>query len=260
MPTHHLEWRTNFRANLSLWPEIAPNIRTLAECHGQKYDEKEFLKRFPMGPKLIVPKTTRSVRNAFEAVSLAGLAYRTGGTQDKLYLTKLGQVLFKFLGVGAEKPLINERNRHLAADRLIAGLAVIVEYRTIWKLMRLTENRLTNDELNRAMAVIKTTDDVGRAAKLVLASRENGDLDVIGPNLYSGKDKLDQRKVLNPWFLRAGGGRLFTSLQNGDKFRRIEPFAEPMIDRWIKDEALPGMHASTDAKCAKAMSEHAGCL
>jgi len=264
MATHQLEWRTNFRANLYLWPEIAPNIRAVAECTGQKYDERAILAQFPTGKHAKQPKTTRSVRNAVESLSLVGLCYRTGAPQDKLMLTKLGEVLFKFLGVGTSKPLINDKNRQLAAERSIAGLAVILEYRTIWKLMRLTGNRLTNDELNRAMRLMKTTANVEEAADRILEAREKGDLSLIGPYLYTGRNKADQRKMINPWFLRAGGGRLFIWLPtpgsgSKSKFRHIEDWAVPMLDAWTKNSGLPSLHASTDASCAQAISEHSGC-
>src|SRR5579863_124779 len=238
-----LQWDSNLRANLALWPKVLPNIAALVKCDGQPYVEEEFMKTFPStsseGSK--APKDSRAVRNTFEALALSGLAYKDSATPPILHLSDLEISVFTFLGVLGEKSFANERNRRVLADALIAGLSIVVEYRAIWMLLRRTNGLLTNEELNRAMRRIQYLEDVEEAGQAVLAARGKKDPTLIGPRLYKEEEysdetkKTDQRKAMNPQFLLAGGGRLFISMEDGADYRRLEDWAVPLIDRRLDD-------------------------
>lgn len=259
-----LKWDSNLRANLALWPKVLPNIAALAKCDGQPYVEEELMKTFPStsseGSKS--PKDSRAVRNTYEALALAGLAYKDNATPPILRLSDLGISVFTFLGVLGNKSFANEKNRRVLADAIIAGLSVVVEYRAIWMLLRRTNGLLANEELNRAMNRIQYLEDVEEAGRAVLAARSQNDLTLIGPRLYNDEDysdetkRADQRKAMNPQFLLAGGGRLFISMEDGTDYRRLEDWAVPLIDRRLDDPSTL-IHASTDEESVRLMSENA---
>src|SRR5712671_6549847 len=112
MASTPLRWRTNLRANLVLWPEVAPNIAALINAAGQTYNEDELIKSFPGSSKETTkaPTDTRAVRNTFEALALAGLAFKDSTDPPKFQLTDLGASLFTFLGIGSQR-FANEANR-----------------------------------------------------------------------------------------------------------------------------------------------------
>lgn len=259
-----LKWDSNLRANLALWPKVLPNIAALVQCDGQPYVEEELMKTFPTtqseGTKS--PKDSRAVRNTFEALALAGLAYKDTASPPILHLSDMGMSVFTFLGVIGDKSFANERNRRVLADAIIAGLSIVVEYRAIWMLLRRTNGLLTNEELNRAMKRIQYLEDVEETGQVVLAARSKNDPKLIGPRLYKDEEyavegkQADQRKAINPQFLLAGGGRLFISMEDGTDYRRLEDWAVPLIDRRLEDPSTL-IHASTDEESVRLMSENA---
>jgi hypothetical protein len=244
-----LTWRTNLRANLVLWPTVAPNIAALAKQDGRIYDEAAFLASFPRSDGEKAPTDARAVRNTIEVLALAGLAFRDQSNPPHFRLTALGRSLFSFLGVTSGTRFATEANRALLADLLIRALAVVAEYRAIWMLMSGTAGVLSNEELNRAIGRIRFLDDIDSTVKSILEARSDGDVARIGPRLYNDADyaneatRLDQRKAMNPLFLLAGGGGIFITL--GDELRRLEDWAMPLIDRRLRD-TTPLIHASPD--------------
>jgi hypothetical protein len=263
MASTPLEWRTNLRANLVLWPDVSPNITALVAFDSQPYNEDEFIKSFPAASKdtTKAPTDTRAVRNTFEALALSGLAFKDSADPPKFRLTDLGASLFSFLGIGSEKRFANENNRPVISDVLIRGLSIIVEYKAIWTLMRHTDDLLSNEELNRAMAQMRYLEDVPRVAKKVLDARLAADPAKIGPRIYEdekyveSEKRQDQRKAINPLFLLSGGGKLFITMDDAEEYRRIEDWAVPLIDRRL-DEPVPQVHASTDREIAHLISEY----
>ena len=246
-----------------LWPDVAPNIIALVAVDARPYNEDEFIKSFPAASKdtTKAPTDTRAVRNTFEALALAGLAFKDSADPPLFRLTDLGSSLFSFLGVGRPKKFANENNRPVVSDILIRGLSIIVEYKAIWMLMRRTNDLLSNEELNRAMARIHYLEDVPQVAKMVLDARLAGDPTKIGPRIYEDDKYLDagkrqdQRKAMNPLFLLSGGGNFFITMDEEEEYRRIEDWAVPLIDRRFEEPA-PQIHASTDREVAQLISEY----
>lgn len=253
MPNFPVEWRTNLRTNLVLWPDVAPNIAALAAQDGAAYDETQLLAAFPQAGT-----DGRAVRNTFEVLAVAGLAVRDGAPAV-FRLTSFGRTVFSFLGVTGATRFLNAQNRHLLAELFIRALSSVVEYRAIWSLMRRTGDILSNEELNRAMAQIKYLDDVPLAADRVMDARRRNDVTLIGDRIYEPEKyvdpvgRADQRKAMTPLFQLAGGGKLFITL---DDDRRIEDWAVPMIDRRLAEPG-PMLHASTDADVSSLVSEYA---
>lgn len=244
-----INWDINFRANLRLWPEPVPNIVSLIELQGQVYDESAFIAHFPSGTSGRAPTDTRAVRNTFEALSLAGLAMRSETTNEFL-LTDLGRCLFSFLGHRNGERFANESNLELIGKPIIRGLSIVNEARAIWHLFRGTANVLTNEELNRAMAAIHTLADVPTVAGRIMQARQDNDPTAIGPRIYHDDryavDPSEQRKAMNPQFLLYGGGGILIDVSDSSEFRRLRPWAIPLIDGLLHAD-LPNFHGSTSA-------------
>jgi hypothetical protein len=259
-----LKWDTNLRANLVLWPKVVANIGALAQADGQPYVEEDLLKQFtslaPAATK--APTDSRAVRNTFEALALAGLAYKDASGPPTFRLSDLGASVFTFLGVIGDKTFANGRNRRVLADAMIAGLSIVVEYRAIWMLFRKTNGLLSNEELNRAMGRIQYLEDIPLVADRVLEARQKKDPALIGSRFYKDDEfadeskRSDQRKAMNPQFLLAGAGRLLIAMEDDSEFRRLEDWAIPVIDRRLDDPSML-IHAGTDEETVRLVSEHA---
>jgi hypothetical protein len=256
-----LRWRTNLRANLVLWPEPAANIRAIVGLAGRKYDEDEFLKHFGADAETDkTPRDARSVRNTFEVLTLSGLAFKSEGEPALFLLTDLGKAAVRFLGLAPGRDgVANEANIHLLAHHQALGLGAVSEIRAIWALMRRCDNRLSNEELNRAMFSISSSIDIERVAQLVLTARATSDPTIIGERIYENEkydtDKGDdQRKAMNPIFLLAGGGGTLINLAGRDGFRVFREKSVASVDASLASPPWPIVH-DTSANSASTLSE-----
>jgi hypothetical protein len=200
----------------------------------------------------------RAVRQTFEAMAYQGLVYRS--KQGNLVTTRLGHYLLSFLGLlKGEKGWANTNNIRIASGPSILGLSVLVEVRVVWSLMRGLGNRLSNEELNRAMLRIGHIGDIPDTIKAIQDARAKDDPTIIGPRLYDdasygGEDETGQRKAINPFFLLAGGGGLFIDISSRDAHRVLNPDCVDLIDRALEREFEP-LHASTAADTIAAISQ-----
>jgi hypothetical protein len=235
-----MAWDLNLRANLRLWPKPSPNVAALVSFEGQPYDDEAIVMEG-------AASNPRAVRQTFEVLAQCGLAYRDRTSGDVLRLSPLGRNALSFLGIPEGRRFANEKNLRLVAGPLIRALAGIVECRAIWMLMRACEDKLSNEELNRAIARIATIVDVPETARDVMQARFQGDPSLIGPRSYDDSkygtpEESDQRKAMNPQFLLAGGGGIFISVIQTEMMRAIEPWAAPLID-----QALSGPRSAEHA-------------
>jgi hypothetical protein len=247
-----LEWDINFRGNLRLWPEPSPALSAIAKLDGRRYDEESFLKALPEGTEGKSPSNTRRVREPVEALRMAGLATREGDPAI-FRLTRLGRHVFSYLGALGEPSFANQFNRNLIAEPLVRGLSVIVEHRVIWRLMRSLDDKLTNRELNAALGILRTTEDIPRAVEVIARAREAGDEGRLGDLVYD--DAAAERKAINPKFLLAGGGGTFISVERDSPFRELLPAAIPLIDSCLRYPAF-SRHLSGEVSVALLISDH----
>ena len=241
---------TKKRVNLRLWPEATHNIAHLAACNGDAYNETLLAAR--------IGGDDRAVRQTLEAMAYVGLACREG-TPPRFRLSSLGEGAMSFLGNTGGPRLLNESNVDILSSYMAQGLAVIGEYRAIWCLMRATENRLSNEELNRAVPLLSTLDDVEPVAEKILRARLSNDPTLIGARVYDvGKygtpEASDQRKAINVLFLLAGAGGLLIEVSAGNEERSFTPWAVSLVDAALrKQNTLRNM--SNDADTVRAMAK-----
>ena len=248
-----VDWDANFRGNLRLWPKPSQILSSIAALDGKLYNERDFLRYLPVGTEQKSPTDTKRVREPIECLQYAGLAIKDG-TPLVFRLTDLGRYVFSLLAADGENPTLRNGNRALLANTLIRGLGIVVEYRIIWKLMRLVDNKLTNRELNLAMAMIHSEADANAAADAILRFRETGNQKWIGNVIYA--DKTEERKAINPKFLLAGGGGTFITVERNDEYRRFPPSIVPVIDS-VLEKPLRSVHISTSNNVVMAISNAA---
>lgn len=232
------DWGLNVRANLTLWPTPVPHIVSLFSCVGSQWDEAAFAG--------ILGADERAVRQTFEVLARTGLAYRDPNT-DVLTLTRMGDQVGRFLGFSGPTTFANVANLRLIARGVCRALGQVVEYQAIWRVMRACDDRLTNEELNRVIARLNTSADIGPAAAAVLSSRATADPTLIGPRLYEdaayATDPAGQRRAITPLFQRVAAGGLLIDMSGDD--RRIRGFAIGFIDSELARGRYT-LHAATD--------------
>lgn len=245
-------WDVNLRANLRLWPSVPPNVQQLIPAMGELWDDSDLADRF-LGNRS--DSSRRAVRQTFEALQYEGLAYRDGS--NRLRSTALGDYAFSFLGLQGARKFANEHNRVILAEPFVWGLSVLVEVRAIWDLMLRLDNRLSYEELNRAMRRITTLEDVPDAADAVAAARSARDPRLIGARIYGDADygtseETQQRRAMHPQFLLAGGAGTF--IDDGP-YRSILDDVVPIVQASLRVQDHRLRHAGTDSETALAISD-----
>lgn len=246
------QWDINLRANLRLWPEPLPNVRALCGAIGSIWDEEQIAAQF--FAEQSGHDRRRAVRQTYEAMAYEGLVYRSH--EGRLEATSLGQFVLRFLGLIGPRQYVCNANRQIVSAPMIYGLSVITEVRVIWGLMRMLDDHMNNEELNRAMARVSSPADVAATAEAIRASRTNADPTLIGPRAYDpdsygSPQENDQRKAMNPHFLLAGAGGLFISLDGGERF--LDRSVRRYIDGALRSKRTT-MHAATDLSTIQAIS------
>lgn len=252
-----LQWDTNLRGSLVLWPGVSHNIAVLVGFDGVIYDEDEFVKAMDRGSGK-TPTDPRAVRNTFEVLAYSGIALRDPG--GHLRLTPLGRCVMTFLGVAGPRTFVTTANRRLPAVLLVRALSQIAEIQAIWRLWLLTDNRLTNEELNRGIGAIADLDDVSSVAARVLDARAMGDVTLIGPRFYRDEDygtakENDQRKAMWPQFLLASCGGLLLA-DDGTQDRILPGWASDLLSSALRSRG-PFRQMTTSAEHVFAASRQA---
>lgn len=246
-----MEWRDALRANLTLWPNVTPNLVAVAQCAGKPLNEEEFLLAIKDQSAVTtsvqkegevtadddgaaeskLPATARSVRQTVEILVLGGLAFRD--ESGIFRLSTVGKHVLDFLvGSSGQSKQVNENNYYLAGRALLPGLMAVPEYRASILLTWKCDEVLSTEEFNRAIPHLSRMpapdlSRIDKVAALILAAREKNDVSKIGARWYKDEDfgtssESDQRKAVNPWFLLAGGGGLVLE-GLGNSQRRLHP-------------------------------------
>jgi hypothetical protein len=220
-----MEWRDALRANLSLWPNLAPNLAAIGLCAGENYSSDLFFEALssfegqasidlesaeeslaeaensveatedsssiPLQGKSKKASTDRTIRNTVEVMALGGLAFVE---DESVHLTRTGKTLLRFLSSRNGVPSIaNNNNIHLAGKLLLPGLMAVPEYRAILMLIDSIDNYISPEELNRAIGVMIEWDYPHEALMAEMAikikqSRFHNDVASIGQRWYKNED------------------------------------------------------------------------
>jgi hypothetical protein len=241
-----MEWRDSLRANLSLWPNLTPNLAAISTCAGKPWDEAAFLeaikaetaRQASLAPTGIgstlagdeegssdepgdnqppgaaqqaaakVAGTNRTVRQTIEIMVLGGLAYRDEA--KVLHLTAVGKELLRFLRPNElGKRIANPQNIHLAGRLMLPGLMAIAEYRAVLLLSAQADGRLSTEELNRSIRAMSAWPTPDRAL-----------VDRLAGSIIEARSAGDVRAIGARWYRDEDYG----TAKEGDQRKAVNPW------------------------------------
>ena len=221
-----MEFRESLRANLSLWPNLAPNLAAIGLCAGENYSAKLFFEALSKldgqvlaelegaeenmleavnlsgsvddpeefmasGKSKKKANTDRTIRNTVEVMALGGIAFVVN---ESVHLTRTGRLLLEFLsGSNNRPPVANNNNLHLAGKLLLPGLMAVPEYRSVLMLVDSLDNFIFPEELNRAIKIMIEWDYphealVEEVVAKIKRSRASNDVVSIGQRWYKNEE------------------------------------------------------------------------
>lgn len=209
-------WGGSLHQTFRILPKPAPQLRPFLEADG--LTPEEVLARIPYEPARAGdegtgqpdPKRYRDCKQVFQT---AGLLYE--GDDKRLHVTELGQAVLRWLDI------INERNivifgRHAAyalaacqlrnptgAGRDYAEEFEVFPFSYIWRAMLALEDRITSDELNRALFKVSNEGELHAAIESIRVAREAGTIETMGDETITGARKDDR---IIPWMSLASFG------------------------------------------------------
>jgi hypothetical protein len=178
------------------------------------------------------PKRYRDTRQVYET---AGLLYEEDGL---VHVTELGFATRRWVGKLTSKNLA-VLGRHAAYALSACQLRTPIGYgyeesmnvfpfAYIWRAMLSLENKISSDELNRALFKVTSEPELDQAIQLISNARQTGDVEILGPESITG-DRKDDRIV--PWLSIASFG--WTLIQGKEKgqngYYTITSGLEPLL-------------------------------
>lgn len=222
-------WGGSLHSSLRIFPPANYLVPYLSS-HGLTRDEVRA--RLPFDPaRSNNPNKTEADdkrrRDVRHMCAWTGLAYM--GTDKRLGVTELGAAVLRWCLIpdGHEQPLINKHNmlilgRHAAyalaacqlrnptkAARKYDSSMVVFPFAFIWRVMLASDDRLSSDELNRAVLRIRSEDDIPECVRLIAESRKAADAgdpnaaDIMGDETLTGSGTNDR---LIAWIAMAAFG------------------------------------------------------
>jgi len=188
----------------------------------------------------------------------SGFFYVDSSTQN-IELTPLGRAI-KRIWVDVDKRIfgannqiarfaISVLNRVLLRNPLDSGDypadADLMPFRCIWKAMRLLDNKLHWEEMNRVIMHLYYEDDVQASIDKIRAIRlsVNGRYDETSLKLLGApcvEEGAETQRRITPWFTRAGFGGLLISPENDDGgYRVLNEQIIDLIDSALRSNPLP---------------------
>jgi hypothetical protein len=207
--------------------------------------------------KLPDSKRYRDPRHVYET---AGLLYE--GDEGMVHVTDFGVATLRWLSKLTAKNLVI-LGRHaayaLSACQLRTPIGVypydasvtVFPFAYIWRAMLALDNKISSDELNRAIFKVTNEKELYEAVENIANARAAGDLSIMGEETVSGEKKNDR---IIPWISIASfGWTLIQDKQSGDQ---AEYYRIPDSTLSLIREAAAIRHNHRDFKTTAAYVEH----
>jgi hypothetical protein len=208
-------WSCSFRSSFRLFADPArspDNLDILLSSHGRTpaeilenltYDQA----RAAVPGATPDPKRYRDARQLFRTI---GFLYENP-TSGTLVVTALGRAVARWRAV------INARNCLVLGGHAAQALAAcqlrnptregksyaddveVFPFAFIWRAMLALDNRISSDELNRALLKTKNEADLQTAVEAIRHAREAGDVTQLGPETVTEAAKNDRILVWMSW-------------------------------------------------------------
>ena len=225
-------------------PERSRHLAPFLESHG--LTAAELLRKLPYdaarardkgkrrtGPD---PRRYRDGRHVYQSV---GLLFES--PDGRISLTALGQATRRWLRI------LTSRNAVVLARHAAYGLSAcqlrnpigsgkhlsshvrVFPFQFIWRAMLALDNRISSDELNRAIFKVQNHDELNDAIQRISDARRTGNGTALGAEAISGKGKNDR---IIPWMALASfGWLLFPDKRSGDNpmYYQIPPTTRQVL-------------------------------
>lgn len=215
MPADRVTWGGSLHSTFRILPESSPHLRVFLGSDG--CTRTEVLGALPydaaraehpgQGPD---DKRYRDSRQVYQT---AGLLYESD--DQRVRLTVLGEATRRWL------PIMTEHNARVLGRHAAFALSacqlrnptragqkygvdmIVFPFAFIWRAMLALDGRISSDELNRALFAVRNEEHLQVAIEAIRRYRENGDLNLLGPETESGANKNDR---IIPWMSIASFG------------------------------------------------------
>ena len=265
MPNEIFNWPSGIRDTTefpTIEVAISAEIREHLEafCRLDGVDWTDYAEQIAVGGLNTTESRARTYRKLYERL---GLIFKDG---DKIRLSRLGKDIRDLeWNVKAAAAALIDQIRISAIDVLaryqlrnpIDGAALpascdVQPYVCIWKAMRVLQNKITYEEMNRVILHIASMSQLDAAIQKIRDARASTNnyegltseqLDtLLGPQVHTSQATAR----IAPWFSLAGwGGLIIEQTQDDEGFRRLVPAALDAIDEKLAD--LPAYYNATTA-------------
>lgn len=231
-PTLRTTWSDSLRLSFRLIPQAqaSPHLQRFLESDGRTaqeiYQRLDYEPARARGAGGAQPdwRRYRAPKEVYETVGL--LCETTEHGVRRVRLTDLGKATHRWL------PTINEHNAPLLGKHAAYALAacqlrnpigagatyrqdvMVFPFAFIWRAMLALEDKISSDELNRAIFKVKNAEELERAIVSIREARAANDLRVMGDETITGTGKNDR---IIPWMSFASfGWTLFREKRAGE--------------------------------------------
>jgi len=261
--TPRTTWGGSLHSSWRILPEPAGHLTALLDSDGLREDE--VLQTLPYDKSRVaepreVPDRKR-YRDARQVYQLAGLLYETD--DGRVHLTALGHATRRWL------LLINEKNARVLGRHAAFALAAaqlcnptgggskyaigmkVFPFSFIWRAMLALDDRISSDELNRALFRVHNEGDLTKAITRIRLARDSGNLDDMGAETETGPKKNDR---IIPWMATASFGWTLIYSKSADPIG--VHYTVPASTRSILQEAARVRHRHRDFDSVVEYVEH----
>ena len=209
-------WGGSLHSTFRLLPEPAGHLAPFLESHGLHKDA--VLAKLPYdatraGAAAGSTPDPRRYRDSRQVYQTVGLLYEDN--DGNVRVTDIGVATLRWLDI------VNEKNalilgRHAAYALSACQLrhpgragekydddVVVFPFAYVWRAMLALDDRISSNELNRAIFRVTSEDELMDAIERIAEARESGDESVLGDETITGNSKNDR---IIPWIALASFG------------------------------------------------------
>lgn len=234
-------WSGSLHLSFRLLPTPSPSLKMFLEADGKS--DVAVLATLPYDAKRAKPGTgtgspdPRRYRDGRQLYTMLGFLYEEAST---VHVTLLGRTVLEWLELLTEK---NAPTLGLYAVRSLAAYQLrnptawgqkydpsveVFPFAFIWRAMLALDDRISSDELNRAIFRVTDEPSLVKAITDIRAAREADDPDQMGEPVIEG-DRVNDRII--PWVSMASFGYTLIADKGGGDFYCIRPEARSTLAR-----------------------------
>jgi hypothetical protein len=236
-------WSAALHQTFRLLPEPSEHVRPFLESDGRT--PEEVLAALPYEPKRAgaapgAGPDPRRYRDGKHVYQMVGLLYEDEGV---VRVTELGKTVLRWLEIlnPANAPVLGAYAAYgLAACQLrnstragggYADSVVVFPFNFIWRAMLALDDKISSEELNRAIFKVTSAAELDEAVDAIATARWADDETLLGNQVITGPRRNDR---VVPWISLASFGYTLIADKSEDserRYYRIRRGTKPVVDR-----------------------------